>query len=69
MNTEKSLVGCATLLLLVFMGSCTVTGFDKREKWAEAVKNGADPMAASCALYSADSSADYVTCYAVANKR
>jgi hypothetical protein len=51
------------------MGSCTVNNFDKREKWAEAVKNGADPMAVTCALSSSDASAEYVTCYALANKR
>ena len=69
MDTEKILIVCATLLLLVGMGSCTVNNFDKREKWAEAVKNGADPMAATCALTSSDASAEYVTCYALANKK
>jgi len=69
MDTEKILIVCATLLLLVGMGSCTVNSFDKREKWAEAVKNGADPMAVTCALSGAEASAEYVTCYALANKR
>jgi hypothetical protein len=69
MDTEKILIVCAALLLLVGMGSCTVNNFDKREKWAEAVKNGADPMAVTCALSSADASAEHIICYALANKR
>ena len=69
MDTEKILIVCATLLLLVGMGSCTVSKFDKREKWAEAVKNGADPMAVNCALSGSDATADYLICYALANKR
>ena len=69
MDTEKILIVCATVLLLVGIGSCTVNSFDKREKWAEAVKNGADPMAVTCALFSSDASAEHIICYALANKR
>jgi hypothetical protein len=69
MDTEKILIVCATVLLLVGMGSCTVNNFDRREKWAEAVKNGADPMAVTCALSSSDASAEHLICYALANKR
>jgi hypothetical protein len=68
-DTENLLIVCATLLLLAVLSSCTVSNFDKREKWAQAVKNGADPMAVNCALGSADSRADDVICYAIANKR
>jgi hypothetical protein len=69
MDIEKIFVVCVTVLLLSCLGSCTVSSFDKREKWAQAVKNGADPMAVNCALGSADSRADDVICYAIANKR
>jgi hypothetical protein len=68
-DTENLLIVCATVLLLAVLSSCTVSSFDKREKWAQAVKNGADPMAVNCALGSADSRADDVICYAIANKR
>lgn len=68
-DTENLLIVCATVLLLAVMSSCTVIGFDKREKWAQAVKNGADPIVVTCALGGADSRADDVICYAVANKR
>jgi hypothetical protein len=34
----------------------TLSGFDRRDKWDKAVSNGADPMVATCALYSADTS-------------
>ena len=69
MDIEKIFVVCVTVLLLSCLGSCTVSNFDKREKWAEAVKNGADPLVVTCALGGADSRADDVICYAVANKR
>jgi hypothetical protein len=68
-DTENLLIVCATLLLLAVLSSCAVISFDKREKWAQAVKNGADPMAATCALWSTESRADDVICYAIANKR
>jgi hypothetical protein len=69
MDTEKVFIVCATLFLLVGVGSCTANNFDKREKWAQAVKNGADPMAVTCALSSSDASAEYLICYTLANKR
>jgi hypothetical protein len=69
METEKILIVCATVLLLVGMGSCTAGNFDRREKWAEAVKNGADPMAVTCALSGADATAEHIICYALANKK
>jgi hypothetical protein len=69
MNTEKILIVCATVLLLVGMGACTAGNFDRRAKWAEAVKNGADPMAVNCSLSNSDATADYVLCYALANKK
>ena len=68
-DTENLRVMCATVLLLAILSSCTASNFDRREKWAQAVKNGADPMAVTCALGGADSRADDVICYAVANKR
>ena len=68
-DTEKIFVVCATVVLLVGISSCTVNSFDRRAKWAEAVKNGADPMVVTCALSGADASAEHVICYTLANKR
>jgi hypothetical protein len=69
MDTEKVFIVCATLFLLVGVGSCTANNFDKREKWAQAVKNGADPMVVTCALSGSDASAEHLICYTLANKR
>ena len=69
METENIFIVCIAVVLLSIVGSCTVSSFDKREKWAQAVKNGADPMIATCALESMGSSRDEIICYALANKR
>ena len=69
MNIEKFCSLCLTIVILAILGSCTASGFDRREKWAQAVKNGADPIAVTCALGGAQNSADDLICYAVANKR
>lgn len=69
MTIEKVIAVCVTVFLLAAVGSCTASNYDKREKWAEAVKNGADPMAVSCALSSSDATAEHLICYALANKR
>jgi hypothetical protein len=41
---------------------------DRRAKWEAAVKNGADPMVAACALYD-QSEAEKVTCAMLATKK
>jgi hypothetical protein len=55
-------------VFLSMIGSCTVGNMDRRDKWAEAVKNGADPMVAACALYD-QSEAEKVTCALLATKK
>jgi hypothetical protein len=42
----------AAVVLVFGMSSCTYTIHDKHDKWEKAVSNGADPMVASCALFS-----------------
>jgi hypothetical protein len=39
------------VVLVASIGSCTYSNHDKRDKWEKAVSNGADPMVASCALF------------------
>jgi hypothetical protein len=55
-------------VLITMIGSCTASGMDRRAKWADAVKNGADPIAVACALYD-QSEAEKVTCALVATKK
>lgn len=69
MDIEKICVICLTVAFLGILGSCTVNNFDRREKWAEAVKNGADPIAVACSIGGPQNSAEEIICYAVTNKR
>jgi hypothetical protein len=69
METENILIVCIAIVLLSLVGSCTISSFDKREKWAQAVKNGADPMIVTCALENMGSTRNEIICYAIANKR
>jgi hypothetical protein len=55
-------------VFLSMIGSCTVGSMDRRAKWEAAVKNGADPMVAACALYD-QSEAEKVTCAMLATKK
>ena len=48
--------GMVVTFLITVMVCLTLSGFDRRDKWDKAVSNGADPMVATCALYSADPS-------------
>jgi hypothetical protein len=48
--------GMVVTFLITVMVCLTLSGFDRRDKWDKAVSNGADPMVATCALYSADTS-------------
>jgi hypothetical protein len=57
-----------TFLLAVII-ACTINSFDRRDKWDKAVSNGADPMVATCALYSADTSGETAICTILAQNR
>jgi hypothetical protein len=54
------LIGAVVLTMLVT--SCTINGFDRRDKWEKAVANGADPIRASCALLDMSSTGDQILC-------
>jgi len=43
------------VVIVSMIGSCTYASHDKRDKWEKAVANGADPMVASCALFTQES--------------
>ena len=60
--------GMATLVVVVFIASCTYSSQDRRDKWEKAVSNGADPMVTSCALYE-QNSAETVVCALLAQNR
>jgi len=71
-NNEKFWVACWGMVLafLVSLLVCvTVISLDKRDKWEKAVSNGADPMVASCALYSAETSGETAICTILAQNR
>ena len=71
-NNEKFWVACWGMVLafLISLLVCvTVISLDKRDKWEKAVSNGADPMVASCALYSAETSGETAICTILAQNR
>jgi hypothetical protein len=61
--------GMVVTFLITVMVCLTLSGFDRRDKWDKAVSNGADPMVANCALYSADTSGDIAICTILAQNR
>jgi len=61
--------GMVGTFLITVMVCLTLSGFDRRDKWDKAVSNGADPMVANCALYSADTSGDIAICTILAQNR
>jgi Na+-transporting methylmalonyl-CoA/oxaloacetate decarboxylase gamma subunit len=61
--------GMVLAFLIALIVCVTVIGFDKRDKWDKAVSNGADPMVASCALYSAETSGEIGICTILAQNR
>lgn len=65
---SRHFLWAGTAVLIAMIGSCTAGSFDRRDKWAEAVKNGADPIAVACALYD-QSEAEKITCAMVATKK
>lgn len=60
--------GIIATVFSVLIVCFTVSNFDRRAKWEDAVKNGADPMVASCALYD-QTGAEAVTCALLAVKK
>lgn len=61
--------GMALTFLLAVIIACTISSFDRRDKWDKAVSNGADPMVATCALFSADTHGETVICAILAQNR
>jgi hypothetical protein len=55
-------------VLIAMIGSCTTLSLDRRAKWETAVKNGADPMVTSCALFD-QAEAERLTCALLATKK
>jgi len=51
-----------------FVGACTYSGHDKRDKWEKAVSNGADPMVTACALFNQET-VEQATCLLLAQNR
>jgi hypothetical protein len=61
--------GMVLVFLLAVILGCTMTGFDKRDKWDKAVSNGADPMVATCALHGIDTHGETAICTILAQNR
>jgi hypothetical protein len=61
--------GMATLILVAMIGACTHASHDRRDKWEKAVANGADPMVASCALFSQGAATEEIACLMLAQNR
>lgn len=59
-------IAIGATVLCVMVTSCTYNSIDRREKWAEAVANGNDPMSVACALGSHENTGDYAICTALA---
>lgn len=60
--------GLAAIVTVVLIGSCTQGSNDRRDKWEKAVANGADPMVASCALFSQNATEE-IACLLMAQNR
>ena len=73
MNSDQKFWLCIWSMVLAFlvtlMVCITVNAYGKRDKWEKAVSNGADPMVASCALYSAETTGDIAICTILAQGR
>ncbi len=65
---SRHFLWAAVVVLITMIGSCTAGNMDRRAKWEAAVKNGADPMVASCALYDQDQVGN-ATCILLATKK
>jgi hypothetical protein len=61
--------GMVLAFLVTLMVCITINAHGKRDKWDKAVSNGADPMVAACALYSAENTGDYAICTILAQGR
>ena len=60
--------GIAAMVIVCFVGACTYSGHDKRDKWEKAVSNGADPMVTACALFNQET-VEQATCLVLAQNR
>jgi len=73
MNENQKFWLCIWSMVLAFlvalMVCITINAHGKRDKWDKAVSNGADPMVATCALYSAENTGDYTICTILAQGR
>lgn len=67
-NFWLSIWKLVTLVVVVMIGSCSYSTHDRRDKWEKAVANGADPMVASCALFTQDT-VEQATCLLLAQNR
>jgi len=61
--------GMVLAFFLTLTVCLTINAHGKRDKWDKAVSNGADPMVAACALYSAENTGDYAICTILAQGR
>lgn len=71
MNEESfwlRLWGIAAMVVVTFIGACSYSSHDKRDKWEKAVSNGADPMVASCALFT-QGATEEIACLLMAQNR
>jgi hypothetical protein len=72
MNDEKfwlCIWGMVLAFLLTLMVCLTISSHDKRNKWVEAVSNGADPMVVACALDGVNNLAETAICTILAQGR
>jgi hypothetical protein len=67
-TVSRTFVWAGVAVLVAMVGSCTTLSLDRLAKWEAAVKNGADPMLAGCALFE-QSEAEKVTCALLATKK
>lgn len=60
--------GIAAMVVVTFIGACSYSSHDRRDKWEKAVSNGADPMVASCALFT-HGATEEIACLLMAQNR
>ena len=65
---SRHFLWAGVVVLITMIGACTAGNMDRRAKWEAAVKNGADPMVAACALYD-QYNAEQLTCALLATKK
>jgi hypothetical protein len=65
---ELTICKLITAVIVCMIGSCSYSQHDKRDKWEKAVSNGADPMVASCALFTQET-IEQAACLLLAQNR